>query len=286
MPDSLVSEFGPRLAEKDWSFLDGLSPDQMDDQFEAAATVMVDEMFPKKKVTIIEGDLPFFTEELRQLRRQRNRAYQRDGRSANYLTLQRKFQDKLKCEALKYKEKILQEVRSGKRGSGYTAIRKLGESSLNREQRQEFRIPAYDAEGLEPQEAVQRLATHFSAISQTVAPLEIKNFHPALRQTIEQGRNCSNKPTLSQHTVYRKLLRIKKPNSSVDGDIPKKLIQEYPFLWAGPARDIFNQIIQTAEWPQKWKIEHAIALHKTATPSQVESEDDVRTISKTNFLSK
>ena len=86
--------------------------------------------------------------------------------------------------------------------------------------------------------------------------------------------------------MSRKLLKIKKPNSSVAGDIPKKLIQEYPFLWAEPAANIFNTIIESAEWPNSWKVEHAIVLPKTETPNQVQNEDDVRTISKTNFLSK
>ena len=97
------------------------------------------------------------------------------------------------------------------------------------------------------------------------------------------GIKSTEKPTLTQHQVYRTILRVKKPNSSVDGDIHKKLIQECPFLWAGPATDIFNKIIQ---WPTKWNLEHAIPLHKTETSSQVKTEEDVRTVSKTNFLSK
>ena len=205
MPDSLVAKFGPILAVKDWSFLAGLSPDRMVQQFEEAATGMVDQMFPKKKVQIIEGDQPFFTEELRQLRRQRNRAYQRDGRSANYFSLQTKFQDKLKHEAQKYKAKILEDVTSGKRGSGYSAIRKLAESSANREQRKEFIIPAYEAEGLKPLQAAQRSARHFSAISQTVAPLNINNFHPALLNCLP-GRKFRRVPPgpISLHSVSMK----------------------------------------------------------------------------------
>ena len=82
------------------------------------------------------------------------------------------------------------------------------------------------------------------------------------------------------------MLKTRKPNSSVVGDVPKKLIQEYPFFWAGPVTEIYNKIIQTAQWPLKWKVEHAVPLHKTETPGQVKTEEDVRTISKTNFFSK
>lgn len=70
------------------------------------------------------------------------------------------------------------------------------------------------------------------------------------------------------------------------GDIPKRLIKEYPYLWAGPTAMLFNKSIQNSEWPQTFKVEHAFPLHKTETPALVLSEDDVRTISKTNSLSK
>jgi hypothetical protein len=288
MPDSLVSEFGPKLAETDWSCLQpNMSADKMVEAFQSAALRLVDEHFPQKQVTVIEGDQPYFTEELRQLRRRRDRAYQRGGKSsATYLSLQNRFQMKLNSEAGKYKDKIIKEVSDGKRGSAYKAIRKLGESKADSDQKKEFTIPAYIEEGLTPQQAANRLADCFSAISQTVEPLDVSKFHPALRLEIEEGKISTTKPIISQHDVYRKLIKIKKPNSSVEGDIPKRLINEYPFLWAGPASNIFNRIIQTSEWPSNWKLENAIVLHKTEDPRLVKNEDDVRTISKTKFLSK
>ena len=162
MPDSLVAEFGQRLAAMDWNFLvDGLSADRMVEEFEFAAARLVEETFPQKEVVIIEGYQPYFTEELRQMRRQRNRAYQRAGKSPTYSSLQKKFNDKLKCEANKYKQKILTEVKMGQRGSGYAALRKLGENQTNMDQRKELQIPAYSEEGLGPQEAAERLARHF-----------------------------------------------------------------------------------------------------------------------------
>ena len=258
----------------------------MVEKFQAAAAKLVDESFPMKEVTIVENDKPWFTEELRKVRRMRDRAYQRGGRSATYFKHQQDFQRKLEKETAKYKKKLLNEVMEGKRGSSYSSIRKLGENSEDSERRKQFDIPAFVNEGLTADQAACRLADHFSKISQTVAPLNISNFQPSLQEKIEEGKADTNKPVISQHSVYRQLLKIKKPNSKVEGDIPKKLIQEYPFLWAGPAAIIFNQIIQSAKWPQEWKKEHCIVLHKTGDPRLVKSEDDTRTISKTNFLSK
>ena len=240
---------------------------------------MVNKCFPKRVVSTRPGDLPYFTEQLKTLRQKRNRIYQRVGKSVQYFRAQEEFEAKLKSEAMKYKDKIVQEVINGKRGSGYSAIRKLGDGPSDWDHRKEFKIPAYSE--LTPGEAVNKLADHFAAISQTVEPLDISKLHPTLQKAVLEGRTSKTKPILSQHDIYRKLKWVKKPNSSVEGDIPKKLLKEYPFLWAGPAAHIFNKIIQSSEWPVQWKVEHAIPLHKTGDPRLVKDEDDVRTISKT-----
>ena len=287
MPESLVAEFGQRLMEEKWSCIEGdLKVTDMVESFEAAAKELVDKNFPKKNVTVTEGELPYFTEELKILRRRRNRVYQRTGKSKQYQKIKQEFEQKLVNEATKYKNKILEEVKDGKRGSGYSAIRRLGDGQSDWDGRKEFKIPAYVEEGLTANEAANKLADHFSAISQTVKPLDLAKLHPSLRLAVEEGRKMERKPILSQHDVYRKLMSVKKPNSSVEGDIPKKLVKQYPYLWANPVTKIFNSIIQSSEWPVQWKVENAIPLHKTGDPRLVKDENDVRTISKTKYLSK
>ena len=46
------------------------------------------------------------TEELKQLRRKRQRAYKKGAKSSEYLNLRLKFKTKLKSEAEKYRKKI------------------------------------------------------------------------------------------------------------------------------------------------------------------------------------
>ena len=46
---------------------------------------------------------------------------------------------------------------------------------------------------------------------------------------------------------------------------------------------IFNKITKFAEYPKQWTIEHQIALAKVFPP---ETEDELRNISKTPFLSR
>ena len=174
----------------------------------------------------------------------------------------------------------MKEVKDGKRGSGYSAIRRLGDGQSDWDARKEFKIPAYCEKGLTANEAANKLADHFSAISQTVKPLDILKLHPSLRLAVKEGQEDKSKPILSQHDVYRKLMSIKKPNSSVDGDIPKKLVKQHPYLWAGPATKVFNNIIQRSEWPTPWKIENAIPLHKTGCPQRPKNPKSSRWHSK------
>ena len=215
MPDSLVSSFGWTLAGQDWDscLTAGMGSKEMVETFERKAGQLINEHFPLKKVTVTQGDLPYFTEELKSIRRQRNRVYTKEGKGKKYEELQSSFQEKLKIEAQKYRNKIIQEVADGKRGSSYSAIRKLGDGPGGVDKRKEFTIPRYVEEALTPDEAANRLANHFAAISQTVAPIDIGNFHPSLRLEILKGIALKTKPKLSQHAVYKKLLKIKKPNS-------------------------------------------------------------------------
>ena len=110
------------------------------------------------------------------------------------------------------------EVKEGKRGSGYKAIRKLGNMPTEKWMRSEITLPIYIEQQLTPMQAANQLAEHFSAISQTVEPLDINQFHPALKAALEEGR-VGPKPSLSQHEVYRAIMRVPKPKSSVKGDI-------------------------------------------------------------------
>ena len=285
-PESQRASFSMELQKEDWSSIhSGMSSTEMVDNLEKISNEMVDTFFPKKTVSIGPDDLPYFTEELRRLKRVRLRAYEQHGRRSRlYIEAKEAFDRKLKREAVKYREKITQEVREGKRGSAYSAIRKLGNRPGDCG-RPEFLLPEYVEQQLTPNQGAERLADHFSRISQTVDPLDVEKLFPALRSAIENGKIATNKPSVEQHQVYRKMLKLNKPNSSVPGDIPQVLIKDNTFEYAKPATQIFNQIIQTSEWPRQWVIEHITVIPKSRT-SPPQNEDDLRNIAKTAWMSK
>ena len=194
-----------------------------------------------------------------------------------YTTLKDSFDRKLKHESKKYINKIQLEIKEGKRGSGYKTIRKLGNRPGETWKRQEVFIQNYVELNLSPSEAANKLALHFSAISQTVEPLDINSFHPALKVTLEEGQ----KPGLSQHEVYMFIMKVRKPNSAVPGDVPRPLMKKYPFLYAAPITQIFNKMIKTGKWPRQWVKEETIVLSKLDKTKLPNCEDDLHSISKT-----
>ena len=88
---------------------------------------------------------------------------------------------------------------------------------------------------------------------------------------------------LSISDVHARIVKAKKPNGLVPGDLPKKLVQHCTDTLAIPASVIFNQITVSATFPAQWKVEHQIAIPKCNPP---ECEDDLRNLAKTPFLAK
>ena len=284
-PESGMAEFGVKLMEEDWCSLEreGSSTDMVT-QFEARSERLVSSQFPTKIVLVGPQDLPYFTEELRKLKRRRQRAFKKGKRSPQYMQAKENFEKRKVLEAIKYRKKIMNEVQEGKRNSGYKAIRKLGDQPGEGVKRAVV-LPAFVEQGLSAQQSADRLADHFSKISQSVEPLNMNLFHPALRLALQEGKACRHKPVLTQHQVYVKMLKATKPKSSVSGDVPMKIIKQYTFEYAQPACMIFNRIIQSADWPRQWTVEQAIVLSKCKF-NLPKNEDDLRTISKSQWLSK
>ena len=89
--------------------------------------------------------------------------------------------------------------------------------------------------------------------------------------------------SLSVAAVRKRIAKAKKPNGIVPGDIPRKIVMSCVDEIAVPAHIIFNKILESSEYPARWKVEHQIPIPKSYPP---ETENDLRNIAKTSFLSK
>ena len=189
MPESLMSKFGQILANETWDILEPqMSSTELVEKFEQHTSQLVNSVFPLKTVTVSDRDKPYMTEELKTLRRQRQRAYTNGGRSQKYLDIKSRFDLKLKDEANKYQEKVKAEVTEGKRSSSYAALRKLGVGG-NDVGKNSFTLPSHADNDLSPQQSADIFADYFSAISQEFDPICVSEFPPNIQQKLQDGKS-------------------------------------------------------------------------------------------------
>ena len=145
-----------------------------------------------------------------------------------------------------------------------------------------FTLPGHIDNNLSAHQSAEIIADHFAAISQNYDPICVSNFPPKMREALGKP-DVSIVPYLEEYKVFEKINKSKKPNSSVPGDLPKKIVQEFSCELSTPVTVIYNSILRTFEYPRQWIIEHQIPLPKSYPPS---SEDELRNIAKTAFFSK
>ena len=161
--------------------------------------------------------------------------------------MKQNYDTKLRDAVAKYRQKIKAEVMVGSRGSTYPTLKRLGARPFEKTGA-DFQILSHATQGLTPQQSVEVIAAHFSKISQEYPPLQISSLPPNIQSALD-APDMSYAPLLDVHTVRKKLIKAKKPQGIVSGDLPKKLVQNCVDLLAPPATYIFNSITHSAQYP-------------------------------------
>lgn len=92
----------------------------------------------------------------------------------------------------------------------------------------------------------EKLATHFNAIS--------SEFRGLMPDDVPQARSVPLR-VLSRSEVAKRLREIKKPKSTVKGDIFPTLLTNASDHLVAPPVHIYNEITTTGMWPQGWKMD-------------------------------
>ena len=130
----------------------------------------------------------------------------------------------------------------------------------------------------EPADLAKELAEHFTSITNIACPLaneDIPISNPGVENVLI--------PQLLVENVEKKIREYKKPYSSVQGDIPKALINPLASNLAIPLTSIYNICLAYTKWPRQWKMETVIPIPKKQTPN---SDNDLRPISMSPLWSK
>ena len=182
LPSSLIEVFGSRLSQLNFGFAPEMNSTELVGAFQDQLEGLVSVTFPQKSIIISSEDKPFFTEELRNLKRRRMREYTKHGKSNKYFELKEIFENKMKSELEKYKQKIIDEVSDGKRGSTYPALKKLG-LRPGTEKQTWFQLPSHTEQQLSSAQSAELIADHFCHISQEFSPLSVTQLPPNIQHS-------------------------------------------------------------------------------------------------------
>ena len=282
-PESKICNFGRDISQISWDFLSSsMSSTELTEAFQIKMADLIDTHFPVKTITVTDADQPWITNDLKTLKRARIREYCRHGKSTKYFDLKKLFNVKQNVAVKHYTDKIINDVKTGTKTSGYKALRKLGVRKGDTKD-ELFVLPNHSEQNLTEEEVAERIADYFSSISQEFEPLDIDKLPSKIRKSIDDGKSDPDIPKLEAYEVYRKIQKAKKPNSVIPGDIPKDIVKLFSPELAEPVAILFNKISSSSEYPRQWVIESQIAVPKVFPPT---SEDDLRPLSRTFFFSK
>ena len=118
---------------------------------EKLITGKIDEIFPRKEITIFKNDKEFMNKELRMLKRQKSREYRRHRKSKKYQELLEKVTKIKRENSKKFVDKI-EELKNANVSQFYRKVKELG-SRLGEDSSNPFTLPKHLELNLEDKEA-------------------------------------------------------------------------------------------------------------------------------------
>ena len=285
LPDSGVRAFGQLIIQENWEDIKNEdTTSEQDEAFQKVLLKMLDKTCPEKTVRLRTEDKPFITREIKILDRQRRREYNKRGKTWKYVELNERYLRKLKSATQEFLDKTVRTLMESAPGKAYSILKRLGAQPGDQVDASSFVIQDHISLGLTAAESADRIAQKFAEISQEFPAISLDNLPTRVCQNIENSQNY-HIPFISRKLIEDQIKISKVTKGGVPGDLPVKLAKEFGPELAIPTQKIFNNIIQTGKWPQRWKTEMGFALNKMK-PESPESESDLRIISLTPFFSK
>lgn len=110
-------------------------------------------------------------------------------------------------------------------------------------------------------ECADKIAQHFSAISNEYDPIDLSQLPSYLP--------APPPPQVDEYEVYLRLKRLKKTKSTFPIDIPDKLRQECAPNLAAPLTAIINNCLNQSVYPELWKHELVTPVPKISNPGEL-----------------
>ena len=233
---------------------------------------------PTKTIKYTNLDGKISTPALKQACRRKNREYLKHGNSIRYKQLKKDVKNKIKDATVEFLRKQTQKVTA--RNNDWLRHVKLLAARPGDQPQSSFSLPQHVEDNLSALESSNKICEFFCAISQEYSPLNTEMLPNFVRTKLDN--DACDHPYLADHIVHQGLAKGKK-TCSVPGDIPIRILNEFLPELTVPVAAIYREAIASHTWPKPFKKEYHIPINKVPQPK---SEDDLRNLGLTPFLSK
>ena len=264
-------KFCELMQKTDWESIDSfLTVNEKTDWLHTKIEEYKDLCFPYKWSKVRSDEDPWITDHIRDRIKERNRMFAVVGRGPDWKKIRNEVRSKMSASRRAYYDREVAKIKnaSNKRGLAYSALKNLKCASRPKQ----WSIADCDRNKNEKVIA-EELADYFNEISSEYDSVNMRDLPSTYDRPIF---------ALTEDMIVKRIKESKKPNSSVPGDIPPRLIMALSETIAVPACKIFNCVPGEC-WPAAWKKEYQTVIPKKPRP---EGYADLRNLSCTNFLSK
>ena len=207
--------------------------------------------------------------------RQRNREYDKNGKSVKWKELKNKCKTQVKKAKRNFSKNFVTNLRKTDPRNWMASLKKLGKTSSENTNT----TWRFIDESKNDQTLTEEISTYFANISAHFVPVD-RTLLPIVQIGGDFVSEVNCLPL--EHEIYM-LLKTSKKTCAVPRDIPLKILNEFLPEFVRPITNIFCQSIDKGIYPTTWKTEYINVVPKEYPPS---GYNELRNLSLTEYLSK
>ena len=238
-PESRKSAFMREFGTHSWPEVNTVQdPHDKAQNFHETLIHTLDKYFPVKNVKMTSLDKPWFNPALKIKYNQMQSEFFTFGKSLKWKQLRRKFRIGKKAAVQDFYQSFVYDLKKTHPSQYYKMARKIGAFG----QKTQGKLVIECLEGQEPQAQVQKVAEHFSKISNEYDPVDLSQLPAYLP--------AEKAPQIEVYNVYRRTQSQKRTKSTFPIDLPEALRKEAAEFLAEPLTNIFNSCLQEGIYPR------------------------------------
>jgi hypothetical protein len=249
---------GNWIKQHDWKeIIEAETANDKADILKEELIAKLNEHLPTKVRKITIEDQPFFTEELKKMKRKKNKVYNKERRSEKWKKLEDKYQKNLDKTKRSFFKKKVEDLKTKNKGQWFTELKKLSKYDEKKEN-----VIVEEINELTDKQQAEKIADKFSQTRQEYEKLKKEDV------TIPPFK-ASEIPVISQSHVKNVIRSMNNKPGQAHEELPPKLMKRFAAELAIPLTDLINTCIKRGEWPIGWKIEITTPIPKEFPPRNI-----------------